>query len=130
MKLLAAIALTLLAQFPALASDFYDNPWKLKSPVTIKPASHTKLYKHVVFTGRSDYLEDYVNYHGLKVKVFVDYWAMGVHIKDWETIGTGKLWAACNHGKSGPIHEVVCVAVDKKGRPLDPTIFQVKHPDY
>lgn len=39
-KLLLAIALILLAQLPALASDFYDNPWKLRSPVNLKPASH------------------------------------------------------------------------------------------
>lgn len=130
-KLLPAIALTLLAQLPALASNFYDNPWKLKSPVTIKPASHTKLYKHVIFTGWVDDLEDYVKYHGLKAKVFTDYWVMGnSHITGMETVGTGKLWAACNHGKSGAVHEVVCVAVDKKGRPLDLTIFQVKNPDY
>jgi len=109
-KLLSAIALTLLVQLPALASDFYDNPWKLRSPVIIKPASHAKLYKHVVFTGWMDDLEDYVKYHELKPKYSQ----------------TG----ACNHGKSGVMHEVVCVAVDGKGRPLDPTIFQVKHSNY
>ena len=47
-----------------------------------------------------------------------------------ETVGTGKLWGACNHGKSDAVREVVCVVVDKKGRPLDPTIFQVKRSDY
>jgi hypothetical protein len=29
-KLLLAITLTLLAQLPAIASDFNDNPWKLR----------------------------------------------------------------------------------------------------
>lgn len=85
-KLLTAIAATLLVQFPAVAGDFYDNPWKLKSPVRMKPAYHAKLYKHIIFTGWPNDLENYVNYHGLKVKVFVDYWAMGVHITDWSTL--------------------------------------------
>lgn len=46
------------------------------------------------------------------------------------TVGKGKLWAACDHGKSGAVHEAVYVAVDKKGCPLDPKFFQVENPDY
>ena len=62
-----------------------------------------------------DDLEDYVKYHGLKARVFTDYWVnSNNHILGWETIGTGKLWAVYNHSKSGAIHELVCVAVDKK----------------
>ena len=130
-NLLTAVATVLLTQIPAAASSFYDDPWKLRSPVTLKPAYHAYLYKHVIFTGWPEDLEAYVNYHGLKAKVFMDFWVTGgYHITDWETVGTGKLWGACNYGKSGPAHEIVCVAVDGNGRPLDPTIFQVKNPDH
>jgi hypothetical protein len=126
-KVLTTIAATLFVQFPAVAGDFYDNPWKLKSPVRLKPVESAQLYKHVVFTGWPDDLEAYVNHHNLKVKVFSDYWVMGnSHITGWETVGNGRLWGICNHGRTGPYHEIVCVAVDKKGRPLDSTIFQVK----
>lgn len=36
------------------------------------------------------------------------------------------LWAASDRGKPSAIHGVVCITVDRKGRPLDPIIFQVK----
>lgn len=106
------------------AGSIDNNPWKLKSAIVITPASHAIYYKHVIFQGNILDLEEYVKHWGIKTKVYYDYTITGgQHIRGVNELGSGKLWAVCHEIKSGPNHPVACVAVDSRGKALDPNIY-------
>ena len=100
------------------------NPWKLKQPVMLHPAPHAQRFNHVVFIGNMADLRKFTKKHQLKAVVYTDFWYQQVHVTNWQTVGIGPVWAACNETNTGHTRKVACVSVDRNNLPLDPTIWQ------
>ncbi len=121
------ITFTVFSNTTAIASSINDNPWKLKSPIITTPAPHAGFYQNVIFQGGIQDLEAYVKYWGIKAKVYNDYTITGGQEIRGALIGTGKLWGVCHEIKSGLFHPTVCIAVNSKGRALDPHIYRANY---
>lgn len=122
------VSFTILSSTVVQAGSIYSNPWKLLSEIVITPASHAIYYKHVIFQGSILDLEEYVKYWKIKTKVYYDFTVPGgQQIRGVNYLGAGKLWAICHEIKSGPYHPVACVAVDSRGRALDPNIYRAEY---
>jgi hypothetical protein len=99
------------------------NPWKITRPVQLHAAVHAKRFNHLVFTGTMADLRQFAKKHQLKAVVYTDFWLQQVHVTNWQTVGIGPVWAACNETNVGRTRQVACVAVDKNNLPKDPAIW-------
>jgi hypothetical protein len=102
------------------------NPWALKSPVRVHAAEHAGQYQHLVFTGTMNDLRHFAEKYKLKALVYTDFWTPdNVHVTNWQTVGIGAVWGACNDRLNPQTHqrEVACVAVDSNNQPKDPHIW-------
>ena len=122
------IALTIvLAEIMGLSVGYAKpvNPWKLTKPVEMHPASHAHRFARVIFTGTMQDLRRFTDKNHLKAVVYTDFWLKNqVRVTNWQTVGIGPVWAACNETNQGRTRQVACVAVDSNSQPLDPTIWQ------
>lgn len=115
-------ALSSLQTSPALASWVDQNPQTIKTPIT-GPDGKGGLgdfYSRKVFDGTLNDLRTYLDQHRLSVKVKF-YGGPEFPLKPQIGRG-GKPWASCvATGDNEPTWDaaVVCVAIDKRGRPLD-----------
>lgn len=122
------VSFAVLSSTAAITGSIDNNPWKLKSAIVITPAPHAGYYKHVIFQGDMQDLEEYVNYWGIKAKVYYDFTVTGgEEIRGVNDVGSGRLWGVCQEIKSGPTHPVACIAVDSKGRALDRNIYRADY---
>lgn len=122
------VCFAVLSSTTATADSIDNNPWKLKSAIVITPAPHAGYYKHVIFQGDTQDLEEYVNYWGIKAKVYYDFSVTGgQEIRGVHDVGAGRLWGVCQEIKWGPTHPVVCLAIDSRGRALDRNIYRADY---
>jgi hypothetical protein len=101
------------------------NPWQLNKPVELHRVNHAQRFNHVMFTGTTQDLRQFTAKHHLKAVVYTDFWFKNnVHVTNWQTIGVGAVWGACNETSAGRARHVVCVPVDANSQPVDPSIWQ------
>jgi hypothetical protein len=101
------------------------NPWQLKKPVELHKVSHAHRFSPVMFAGTTQDLRRFTAKHHLKAVVYTDFlFKNNVHVTNWQTIGIGPVWCACNETSVGRTRQVACVPVDANSQPMDARIWQ------
>ncbi len=97
------------------------NPWKLRTPVVASSSYTDGYYKHVIFQGNVNELDNYVQYWDLNVYMFLE----GKTKVSEGSFGNGRQWAVCHSTiYNEDYNTVTCVAVNSKGRALARNIYR------
>lgn len=104
-------------ELPSIATLTDEDPWRLSEPLLLgdKGAELAGYYDAVVLAGDALKVGAFLSFHDLTIKGTPNY-----------TSALRPIWAACTQirdagGDRGA--QMVCVAVDERGQPLDDRIF-------
>lgn len=107
-------------ELPSIATLTDEDPWRLSEPLLLgdKGAELAGYYDAVVLAGDSLKVGAFLSFHDLTTKQSPNY------------SSANPIWAACTQIR-GPGSDrgaqMVCVAVDERGQPLDDRIFDQKY---
>lgn len=107
------------------------DPWKLSELVTLQPFAKIKspapYYENVVLAGDTLYVRGFLEFYKLNVIVEDPTFVRAMQpLWSQRFNGGGTTWAACNAVMGPGVargSQMVCVAVDENGAPLDERIF-------